>query len=260
METCPSSGGNGAKRAGAASSGECSRGAQRLIKLRNGCSWRSLPKEYPPDQTVSGYFHLWRKNGRFITLNDVLRVTVRVHGEGRNAHPSAGSIDTQSVQTTRVGGPERGVDGGKKVKGRKRHLFVDTVGLGLRVVVHAANISDGVGAKRVLTDAFNRGISLQKIWADGTYRGSLMDWMNEIGRGGILEIVERPAGQKGFQVLPRRWVVERSFAWLTFNRELVRDYTDNPQSAESWVYLASIRLMMRRLEKKGFSGSLDMQF
>jgi putative transposase len=216
-------------------------------KLRTGCQWRLLPKDFPPHQTVSSYFHRWRRRGILTIMLDTLRRLVRIQVEGRNPDPSAGCLDTQSVKTTRVGGPERGTDGGKNIAGRKRHVLVDTLGLLVGVVVHAANVYDGNGAKRLLDEVRRRGITLRKIWADQTYRGDLADWLHEEGYPTVLEIVTRPAGQKGFQVLPRRWVVERSLAWLTFNRELVRDYTYDPHAAEGWVSLAAIRVMLRRL-------------
>lgn len=183
---------------------------------------------------------------------DTLRRLVRTQVEGRNPAPRAVCLDTQSVKTTRVGGPERGTDGGKNIAGRKQHVLVDTCGLLVGGVVHAANVYDGNGAKRLLAEVRRRGITLCKIWADQTYRGDLATWLHEEGYPTVLEIVKRPDGQKGFQVLPRRWVVERSLAWLTFNRELVRDYTYDPHAAEGWVSLAAIRVMLRRL-----TGALD---
>ena len=165
-----------------------------------------------------------------------------------NAEATAGVIDTQSVKSTEVGAPERGFDGGKLVNGRKRNLLVDTLGLLITAVVHAANLYDGAGAKRVLEPTSQREIKLKKLWADKTFRDALRAWMQEQGLG-ELEIVERHPDQKGFQVQPRRWVVERSHAWMGRNRQLSKEYDYNPRSSESWLYLASLRLLTRRLTK-----------
>jgi putative transposase len=218
-------------------------------KLRTGCQWRLLPKSFPKRSTVSYYFQKWTKSGLLMHLNDLLRRQVRVEVEGReNAEATAGVIDTQSIKSTEVGGPERGFDGGKLVTGRKRNLLVDTLGLLLTAVVHAANIYDGAGAQRVLEATRQRGIRLKKLWADKTFRGKLRAWMQERGLG-ELEIVERQPGQRGFQVQPRRWVVERTHAWMGRNRQLSKEYDHNPRSSESWLYLASLRILSRRLTK-----------
>lgn len=218
-------------------------------KLRTGCQWRLLPKSFPPRSTVHYYFQQWRKKGIWTRLNDLLRRRVRREVEGReHAEATAGVMDTQSVKSTEVGGPERGVDGGKKVKGRKRHLLVDTCGLLLTAVVHAANTYDGAGAERVLEATGQRGIRLRKIWVDQTYRGALRQWMADRDLGD-LEVVERLPGQRGFEVQPHRWVVERTHAWFGRNRQLSKEYDHNPRSSESWLYLASIRLLLRRLTK-----------
>lgn len=220
-----------------------------LYKLKTGCQWELLPRSFPPKSTVHYYFQQWTKKGLWAAVNDALRRRVRVEVEGReHAEPTGGVIDTQSAKSSVAGGPERGFDGGKKVYGRKRHLLTDTLGLLVTAVVHSARLYDGVGARQVFTATKERGIRLKKVWADQTYRGELGAWMadNDMGE---LEIVERLPGQRGFEVQPKRWVVERTHAWLSGNRQLSREYDHNPRHSESWLYLASIRLLGRRLAK-----------
>jgi putative transposase len=179
--------------------------------VRSGCTWRMLPHDLPPWKTVYHYFRLWRKDGTWERINSALRVEVRV-AAGREPEPSAAVIDSQSVKTTETPGV-RGYDAGKKVNGRKRHLLVDTLGLVLMVVVHAANIQDRDGARLLLEKARGRFPRLRLIWADGGYTGKLVDWVKTLCLW-VLEIVKRSDDVKGFQVLPHRWVVERTFGWL----------------------------------------------
>lgn len=215
---------------------------------RAGCPWRYLPREYPPWQTVYGYFRNWRLAGVWERLHDRLRDLVREQ-EGRARQPTAAILDSQSVKTTDRGGAERGFDAGKQVYGRKRHILVDTLGLLLLVVVHSAGTQDRDGARAVLAPLARRFSKLRKIWADSIYNGGLAEWVRDLRRRNRieLEIVKRPEGVKGFLVLARRWVVERTFAWLSFNRRLSKDYEYLPETSETFIRVAMIRLMLARL-------------
>lgn len=212
--------------------------------VRSGCAWRLLPHDMPVWSTVYDYFRQFRKAGVWQCIHDTLRVQVRCQ-EGRQESPSAAIIDSQSVKTTEKGGP-RGYDAGKKINGRKRHLVVDTIGLVLAIVVHEANIQDRDGAKIVLQRLKGRFPRLSLIWADGGYAGKLIDWVVEFASW-TLEIVKRNDELTGFHVLPRRWVVERTFGWIGRHRRLSKDYEQLPENSETMVLIAMIYLMSRRL-------------
>lgn len=218
-----------------------------LYLLRAGCSWRMLPHDFPAWQTVNGYVNDWRETMLFEKINDILRMAVR-ESEGREDSPSAAIIDSQSVKTTEQGG-DRGYDAGKKTNGRKRHIIVDTIGLLMSVLVHSADIQDRDGAKLVLARIKDRFPRLQLIWADGGYAGQLVEFVKTQFKW-VLEIVKRSDDVAGFQVLPRRWVVERTLAWLSRNRPLSKDYERLPQTSEAFCYLAMSHLMLKRLAPK----------
>jgi putative transposase len=215
---------------------------------KTGCQWRYLPTDFPSYSLVSYYYQKWLRQKVWEQINTAIRQKVRKES-GRTENPTAGIIDSQTVKGTPESTLESGVDGGKKIKGRKRHTIVDTMGCLLIVVVHAANIYDGQAARFVVPTLFLLLDTVKKIWADGAYSGAeLIAWV-KAQFDCVLEVVEKKKPVKGFQVIPRRWVVERTFAWLSRYRRLNRDYERNPKSSESMVYVASSRLMLRRLCK-----------
>jgi putative transposase len=241
--------------------------------LKSGCQWRMLPREFPPWKTVFHYFRAWRLDGTWERLNRAIRERLRVR-LGRDPQPSAGIVDSQSAKTSGVGGEQRGFDGGKKVRGRKRHLLVDTEGLVVEARVHSAKVPDQDGIRRLLEPVRSRLSRLSYLWVEAGYRGRGKEWV-EKALGIEVEVVNRspkPTPEKVLQVwarewfkegrkmdlrklptrpsfenLPRRWVAERTFAWISHNRRMSKDHERLCASGEAFIYAAMTRLMVRRL-------------
>ncbi len=211
---------------------------------KTGCQWRMLPHDFSKWYHVAYYFYKWVDDGTLEHINDCLREEIRIT-VGKEPEPSVGIIDSQSVKTV-MSGDERGFDGGKQVKGRKRHCMVDILGLLIIVMVTAASVQDSDAGQELVIDVKAKTGRLQKLYADQGYKDWLVDWI-ATWQAFVLELVRKPPEQQGFQVHPKRWIVERFFAWLGNFRRLSKDYERTVASSEGMIYLASIRLMTRKL-------------
>ena len=209
----------------------------------SGCQWQLIPNDFPPKSTVFEYYAHWAEDGTLDEIVRVLREEIRVKA-GRNKQPSATIVDSQSVKTAGPG-QEVGYDGGKKIKGRKRHIAVDVLGMLLVVIVHSAGIQDRAGAKLVMRKLMASFTGIKIAWADGGYSGkSFKVWILTAFKV-IWQVVKRP--RKVFKIVKFRWIVERTFGWMNYQRRLSKDYEYLPQHSEAWVKFAAINLMVRRL-------------
>jgi transposase len=216
--------------------------------LRTGCPWRYLPRDFPPWQTIYYHFRRFRLSGVWYRIFTTLRAVERQR-MGRHPQPTAAIIDAQSVKTVEESAGISGYDAYKRVKGRKRHLLVDTLGLPLSIYVTPAGVHDQAGARYLLAGLAPLVPRLKKIWADGAYAGARLErWCKQRG-GWEIQIVGHIAGRGGFAVVPRRWVVERTFGWLRRHRRLSKDYERTAQSSETFIQVAMIRLIVRRLAR-----------
>jgi putative transposase len=218
-----------------------------LYVVKSGSQWRMIPHDLVPWQSTYYYFRKWKNNGLIEELHDFLVEKVRIK-KGKNITPSAGIIDSQSVKSSNVCEGNVGYDGGKKIKGRKRHIVVDTLGLILTVVIHTAGIHDSNGATQVLQTLKVKYLGgIKKIFADSGYIGDLINWA-KIYLGFEIEIVKRTEEHQ-FKVVPKRWIVERTFAWLSFHRRLSKDYERQGETSSALIYLAMTRLMLNKIHK-----------